>query len=255
LLWLLFAVAGFEVFWQLDRFGWASDEWKYAGLLALCATFLLLVWQLSRRGHWAAVTYPGAYWILGPLPALVLGAGLLVGANLLDGRLPGWPYIPFINPIEQAATFALLMAVIWQRGVRRLPAESGRVDVRIGVMALALWWGNGLLVRTFAMLGDVPWQGEALWGSALIQASMAIAWTVAALVCMAVSNRRANREAWFAGAFALGVVVVKLFLVDSARGGGLARAVAFIGVALLILLIGYLAPLPPRLSSEGKVSS
>ena len=44
----------------------------------------------------------------------------------------------------------------------------------------------------------------------------------------------------------LAVVVAKLFLVDSARTGGLGRAVAFIGVALLILLIGYVAPLPPR---------
>jgi uncharacterized membrane protein len=63
---------------------------------------------------------------------------------------------------------------------------------------------------------------------------------------MWMAARSARRVLWFAGAGALALVVAKLFLVDSARTGGLGRAVAFIGVALLILLIGYVAPLPPR---------
>ena len=84
---------------------------------------------------------------------------------------------------------------------------------------------------------------------------MAIAWTIAALMCMALSARNGHRPVWFAGATTLGVVVVKLFLVDSARTTGLTRAIAFIGVALLVLLIGYLAPLPPRdRATEGAAS-
>lgn len=35
-------------------------------------------------------------------------------------------------------------------------------------------------------------------------------------------------------------------MVDSAQGGGLARAVAFLGVAGLLLVVGYFSPLPPR---------
>ena len=35
-------------------------------------------------------------------------------------------------------------------------------------------------------------------------------------------------------------------LVDSAHGGGLARAVGFIGVAVLVLIAGYFSPLPPK---------
>jgi uncharacterized membrane protein len=44
----------------------------------------------------------------------------------------------------------------------------------------------------------------------------------------------------------LALVVVKLFAVDLSRVGGVARIVSFIGVGLLLLLIGYLAPVPPR---------
>ena len=111
---------------------------------------------------------------------------------------------------------------------------------------LAVWWINGVFLRTLALVGGVPWSYDALWESAFIQTSIALAWTVVALVCMWMAARSARRVLWFAGAGALALVVAKLFMVDIARTSGLGRAVAFIGVALLILLMGYVAPLPPR---------
>ena len=39
---------------------------------------------------------------------------------------------------------------------------------------------------------------------------------------------------------------MKLFLVDLAQAGTVARIVSFICVGLLLLLIGYLEPVPPR---------
>ncbi len=41
------------------------------------------------------------------------------------------------------------------------------------------------------------------------------------------------------------MVVVKLFALDLASLSGLPRVVAFLGVGVLLLVIGYLAPLPP----------
>jgi uncharacterized membrane protein len=40
--------------------------------------------------------------------------------------------------------------------------------------------------------------------------------------------------------------VIKLFLVDLAGLGTVARILSFIVVGLLMLLIGYLSPLPPK---------
>src|SRR4030095_132117 len=127
--------------------------------------------------------------------------------------------------------------------------------LRVPILAALVWWINGLLLRTLAQAGGVSWSADALWNSAFIQTSMAIAWAVAALVCMALAARRGHREAWFVGAGALAGVVVKLFLVDSARSSGLARAFAFTAVAVLVLFIAYLAPLPPRARSEGEAVS
>jgi uncharacterized membrane protein len=243
--WFLFALVLTEAMWRLDRLGWGADEWRAGGLLAIAAAFLLVVWQLDSRGHWAPAAHPRAYWVWAVLPPLAVGTIQLGLANLLDGRSPGWPYVPLINPIELAAAFMLLMGVVWRRAIGRLVGPDASV-LNILLVAGLVWWINGLLLRTLASVGRVPWAPQALWDSAFLQTSMALAWTVAALVCMALAHRRSHRQAWFVGAGALAVVVVKLFLVDSARGGGLARAVAFIGVAVLILVIGYLAPLPPR---------
>jgi uncharacterized membrane protein len=52
------------------------------------------------------------------------------------------------------------------------------------------------------------------------------------------------------GAGLLAVVVGKLFLVDLGALSGLPRVVAFLGVGVLLLVIGYLSPLPPAPARE-----
>ena len=54
------------------------------------------------------------------------------------------------------------------------------------------------------------------------------------------------RPLWITGAALMGVVVVKLFLVDLSNIGGIERIVSFIGVGVLMLVIGYVAPLPAQ---------
>jgi uncharacterized membrane protein len=248
--WIAFALSATEVYWRLDGSGWGAEEWPVAGVLTVCAGFVLAVSALSRRRHWAVTAYPRTYWIGALMPVVITASLILLQANALDGRVPEMPYIPMLNVLEEPVIFMLLMWAVWQRALKQLVAPSIAALVRNVALVLVVWWANGMLLRTLAMSAGIGWSFDALWDSAFIQTSMALAWTVAALVCMTIAARTANRSVWFAGATGLGVVVVKLMLVDSARGGGLARAIAFIGVALLILLIGYLAPLPPRQKSE-----
>jgi len=49
------------------------------------------------------------------------------------------------------------------------------------------------------------------------------------------------------------VVVGKLFLIDLGALSGLSRVVAFLGVGVLLLAIGYLSPLPP-VAAEGETA-
>ena len=70
------------------------------------------------------------------------------------------------------------------------------------------------------------------------------------MLAMVLGNRRVSRPTWLAGAALLGVVVVKLFLFELAGRGGLYRIVSFIGVGVLLLIVGYFAPVPVKRDAE-----
>ena len=55
---------------------------------------------------------------------------------------------------------------------------------------------------------------------------------------------------WFAGLSLLAVVIAKLFFVDLSTVGSIERIVSFIGVGLLMLVVGYYSPLPPMPRQE-----
>jgi uncharacterized membrane protein len=50
----------------------------------------------------------------------------------------------------------------------------------------------------------------------------------------------------------MGVVVIKLFFIDLSNVGGVERIVSFIGVGLLMLVIGYVSPVPPSTAGEAR---
>jgi uncharacterized membrane protein len=61
---------------------------------------------------------------------------------------------------------------------------------------------------------------------------------------MWLAARHGSRKRWMVGAVLLGAVVLKLVLVDLSGTGTVTRIVSFIGVGVLMLVIGYVAPLP-----------
>jgi uncharacterized membrane protein len=69
---------------------------------------------------------------------------------------------------------------------------------------------------------------------------------------MIVAHTRATRGLWLAGAGLLAAVVVKLFFVDLSGQGTIERIVSFVGVGVLILVIGYLAPVPPAAGTPAR---
>ena len=57
---------------------------------------------------------------------------------------------------------------------------------------------------------------------------------------------------WIVGATLIGLVVLKLFLVDLSAAGTVGRIISFIAVGILMLVIGYFSPLPPHRPDEVK---
>jgi uncharacterized membrane protein len=167
--------------------------------------------------------------------------------------LPGDPYplpfVPLLNPLDLAEFFVLLVLLRFWLYLRsaHLPdyAMLPRRPVFIGLAVLAFIWLNAALLRALHHVAGVPFEVEAMLLSNLVETSLSIFWTVIALTTMLVATRTRARVVWLTGAGLLGVVIAKLFLVDLSHVGTVERIISFVGVGLLMLIIGYFSPLPP----------
>jgi len=101
----------------------------------------------------------------------------------------------------------------------------------------------------------VDWEADALAGSQIVQSGYSILWTLIAMGLMFLARSRSERLPWLAGAVLLAIVVAKLVFVDMSQVEGLARIVAFIAVGVIMLLIGYFVPIPPRAESPKEATA
>ena len=175
-------------------------------------------------------------------------------ANFMsDGDPAPLPYLPLLNPLDIAQAFAFLVLASWLTTLAAL-GYGKDLEVRKAVYALfgaAMFiWANGVLLRTLHHWGDVPFRFDAMAHSVLVQSALSLLWSLLALGIMLTATRKGLRVLWIVGAVLMGAVVLKLFVVDLSGVGTVERIVSFIGVGLLMLLIGYLSPVPPRLASE-----
>ncbi len=105
-------------------------------------------------------------------------------------------------------------------------------------------WFNLILLRTTSHVLEIDYSANTLFASQAVQAMLSLVWSVTALVLMRWATRNISRGWWITGAGFLALVVAKLFVVDLDGSGSVGRIVSFVGVGLLMVLIGYLAPYP-----------
>jgi uncharacterized membrane protein len=67
---------------------------------------------------------------------------------------------------------------------------------------------------------------------------------------MFMGTRLARRPLWLVGAALLALTVIKLLVLDLSAADTLARIISFIVVGLLMLLIGYVSPIPPAIPKQ-----
>ena len=254
--WLLAAVGAWEVGWQIDHFVEGRHGWP---LIAWALVPGALLAALALKGHaiaWPVMRYPKAYlWVgAGPLAIFLLGWTLYANFSN-DGSPEPLPYLPLLNPLDIAQLLAFACLAMWWRGLQGYGIgyadETPAAWPRVLLGGAAFIFLNGVLLRTLHHWAGIPFQLDVMLRSDLVQASLSIFWAVLALVAMLVAHRRGLRVLWVAGAGLMAVVVAKLFLLDLAKIGGIERIVSFIAVGVLMLVIGYFAPLPPKKRGEG----
>jgi len=250
--WLLAGLATWELGWQICFFIGDKGSWFIISRGIVPTMLLFLLTGFSRWIEWPFRRNTEAY--LG-LAALPLAAWSLIWAIFAALTQPGgsWPFpwLPLLNQLDLAIAASLAALVIWLLRLAGIPALSvyveGNLSLLKGVFAATIFiWLNSILARILHFCGRVPFNANDMFDSNLAQTSYTLFWSLLALCIMVTAVRRGLRTAWITGAALLGVVVAKLFLVDLASHGTVERIVSFVAVGLLMLVIGWFAPVPPR---------
>lgn len=242
-------------YWTADL-GDPGSAWGWLGWLLVPALLLAVVLRQLRNAPdqqaWPLRLAPTAYAQMGAaVLSLALCAWVLIANWASPGNAQPLPYIPVLNPLDLGIAAALLAVVAWLRSPAA--AAVGLPPASLAVPAgLAFLWLNGMLIRSFHHWGGVPYHVDGWLESRGVQTGLALLWSTLALVLMLLGTRRHQRMPWLAGAVLLGGVVLKLMLFDLQGSGTVLRIVSFIGVGVLMLVIGYVAPLPGSSSHDEK---
>ncbi len=237
--------------WLSTNLSWNSQTWLLFTVGATLTLFVAMLIYFGKRISWPFKAQKTAYLQYIPGITLIAGVVWISHATFFTTANPApLKYVPLINPIELCQAFMILTAIAWYQTLKKnhvykLGSRSKIFLPRIIGVLLFLWF-NAMLVRTLGHWGEVPFDLREMMHSSLAQATFSMAWTLLALFTMFYATRKIYRGIWMGGAIILVLVIAKLFLVDLANIGTLGRIISFIGVGTLLLLIGYLSPLPPK---------
>ncbi|MDR2678095.1 MAG: DUF2339 domain-containing protein [Zoogloeaceae bacterium] len=225
-----------------DALAQAAEVWRWLALMTPPACYLWLA--SDEEGRFQPLRgFSRATRMTAALPVAVFLFACFWAANLnVNGNAAPLPWLPLANPLE--AGLLAVLAVIWHWLGKQQAADLRHFTLPGGISLLALL--SMSVCRSAHHWGGVPFYFERLIASTEVQAGWSLLWTCCALVLMLTGTRRGARNLWTAGAGLIAVVVIKLFWIELGESGSLARIVSFMGVGMLLLLIGYLAPRPPK---------
>ena len=242
-LWLLLVVLAVETSARVARLPALAPAWSAACQGVVPAALLLVLHRFGRRLAWPIDRYPAAYLGAGTDPALVVLLLWTAASFTLNGDPAPLGYLPLFNPLELAEMAVLLLAGLSLLRLAPGPSRSGRLALTAFFVFVFL---NVVVGRTVHFFFSTAYTPAALFASPVLQAALAALWGVLALGLTVRGARTSDRRAWLAGAGLLTLTVAKLFLIDLASAGTVGRIVSFLVVGLLMLVIGFFAPLPPK---------
>ena len=272
--------------WSLNRFRQPlarGISWMHVGALWGVAVFLglgLLQWserveQLGDGWSWLLLVLPLAVLLFGnagcpprfawPLSdlfdgyrqrwlvpaAAVLGFGWLVSLFNAGDAAP-LPFLPLLNPLELMQLGLLLLATALVLRSRRADSSSELRHLSgVGLPLAAFAFVTMACLRAVHHLHDAPWS-EAILRDNVAQTSLTVVWSIIGVVAWVIGSRRQRWSVWLLGAILMGVVLVKLGLVDRHYLGNITGIVSMMVVGGLLVLVGKLAPTPPRDAASGE---
>ena len=247
LLWLLVAPFTHEIHHQMQQVFSLDNAWYVASLplVSIATVWLVLRGKISLLRPYHT---PLLHSVVLPLAGLL---SLWVMYSLhFSGDSSPLAWIPVLNPLDIVTLGIGLSLVALYRQIQPTGLAAYAPTLRFTSIAIGFIWLNMLVLRAQHHWNGLAWEFPDLLLTPSTQTLLAILWAVSGMALVWLGNRQGKRKQWTAGASLLGLVVLKLFVVDFASAGTIARIVSFLSVGVLLLFIGYLAPLPPVETAE-----
>ncbi|MCK5498564.1 MAG: DUF2339 domain-containing protein, partial [Gammaproteobacteria bacterium] len=250
-MWATIFVAAWVISYAVTSFvpglnNWGDIVW---GLIAAIAIAILLI--TKDRFIWPLQKHQEAYLGWGLLPVVIFSAMWVLVTCFDEGDPAPLEYIPVLNPQDIAQLFSIAIIYEWLSQTRqgKLPGIMDlKPDVLIIILAsITFIWLNSLVAHVVHFYMGVRYAMEPMFESSIFQTSITIVWTVTAFAIMGLASRLSQRKLWFTGAGLLAAVVIKLFIIDLSDLGTVPTIISFMSVGILMLVIGYITPVPPKL--------
>lgn len=214
----------------------------------------LLAWLVWSAGSVPKIKLDVLYKQSITLPlVLILLTWVGFSALFSRGNPAPLPYLPLFNPLELMQLFIVCATFLWLKNSRPAGITAGFAPLLPRVLYAHLFLiYTCMVLRSNHYFSGVDYQFSALFASMTAQASISIAWSVCALGCVIRGHRQASRQLWWMGAALFGVVVAKMFFIEMKNTNDLARIISFLAVAIICVIAGYFAPLPPKNREENE---
>ena len=221
--WLALATVGLAIFPQMP-------------IVALA--FVPVVYSIwAYQSHKTILLHQIPVWCLSLLWLLVASVDIHSAEYLY--------FVPLFNLTDflSIVVFAGLLFIIYQHAFDQ--DKSLEWTFKITTILVGLLVFSSVVVRGLHHYWATPLWSAAIWTNGVVQLSLTLLWVILAFILTTFSSRRMIRQLWFVGAALLGIVVLKLILLDLSQSATLTRVISFIGAGGVMLIIAYLAPLPP----------
>jgi uncharacterized membrane protein len=231
-----------------------TDAKVLRGLFWLTATALVtvLLWNEPPRGLWPGVLLMAA--LLGvaalaralPEPSLLAGTALLAAAVLVRLLLADWDFAH--RAAQEALWNRWLLARVAGSAAVALAGALVRPRARVAASALhAVAGGALLLVLSLGWYGHQGWRARDAAGDAetaqrarwLGQVGLSVLWTLYAAGLLAFGFLRAAALVRYAGLGLLGIVFLKVMVVDLSRLDAIYRILSFAVLGVVLFGVAY----------------
>ena len=220
-----------------------SASWtSLAGLLPLfaylilCAGFSNRLAKSSQRERGDTKNNPKT--ILPVIISCVLGLWFIFSVFHHGDPSPLPFYVPVLNPLDLLEGLCIACIIFWQ-----IKKEQGKNKLLVLGDIMVFFWIVSILARSVHYYAGIPWRRVS--SSDAFQLSLFIFWALYGIFHIILGHRKKQRLPWVAGAILVVMDIAKLILFDMNGIGAVPRILSFFAAGLVLLFIGWAAPLPP----------